>query len=191
MTLLDDLRKEIAGCELCAELVANRTKTVFGDGTSIAEVMFVGEAPGSEEDKQGIPFVGRAGQLLNRTMSRVGIPREMVYIANVLKCRPPENRDPKSDEIDNCRAFLAAQVMLISPKVICPLGRFGLEQLVGTDYKISQAHGNIFRRKDGSVFMPLYHPAYVLRNATMEEAYVKDFMKLKRLLIKEGVKFNK
>jgi DNA polymerase len=189
MSLLDKLKDEVAKCTLCAVLVENRTQTVFGDGTIQAEVMFVGEAPGVDEDEKGIPFVGRAGQLLNKVMSKAGIPREMVYIANVLKCRPPENRDPQDDEIENCSHFLAAQIAIIKPKVICPLGRFGLEQIIGKEYKISQAHGKTFRRKDGTVFMPMYHPAYYLRNANSIDEYEKDFRRLKRLLVKEGVNF--
>jgi len=189
MGLLEELKVEVSGCKLCAELVANRSRTVFGDGTINAEVMFVGEAPGEEEDKQGIPFVGRAGQLLTKTMEEAGIPRKMVYIANVLKCRPPGNRDPNTDEINNCSTFLAAQIMLINPKVVCPLGRFGLEQLIGKEYKISDAHGKTFRRRDGTVFMPMYHPAAILRKGSLYGEFEKDFKKLKRLLLKEGVKF--
>lgn len=190
MSLIDELKAEVSRCTLCPELVETRTQTVFGDGSIKAKVMFVGEAPGGDEDKQGIPFVGRAGQLLNKMLAKVGIPREMVYIANTIKCRPPENRNPNPDEIANCAHFLAAQIAIIKPKVICPLGKFGLEQMVGTEHKISEVHGKTLRRRDGTVFVPLWHPAYVLRKPeTLAEPYEKDFRRLKKLLEKEGVTF--
>jgi uracil-DNA glycosylase family 4 len=187
MSVLDELRKEVAGCTRCAELVGSRTQTVFGDGTADAEVMFVGEAPGREEDEQGVPFVGPAGRLMDSAMEQSGIPRSKVYIANTLKCRPPENRDPLQEEIDNCSAYLAAQVALIRPKVIVPLGRFGLEQMVKKGMKISEVHGKPIRRKDGIIFFPMYHPAAALHQPKFRQEILTDFKKLAKLLKREGL----
>jgi len=187
MSVLDELRKEVAGCARCPELVGSRTQTVFGDGTADAEVMFVGEAPGREEDEQGVPFVGPAGRLMDSAMEQSGIPRSKVYIANTLKCRPPENRDPLQEEIDNCSAYLAAQVALIRPKVIVPLGRFGLEQMVKKGMKISEVHGKPIRRKDGIIFFPMYHPAAALHQPKFRQEILTDFKKLAKLLKREGL----
>ena len=187
MDLMEELRLEVADCVRCPELAGNRKQIVFGDGTAEAEVMFVGEAPGKDEDEQGVPFVGQAGQLMNSAMKQVGIPRSMVYIANVLKCHPPGNRDPLPEEIENCRTFLAAQIALIRPRIICPLGRFGLQQLVKKDMKISEVHGRALRRKDGTIFFPMYHPAAALHQGSLRQAILTDFKKLAKLLKREGI----
>ena len=187
MGLMEELRDEISKCTRCTELAESRTQTVFGDGTADAEVVFVGEAPGEQEDRQGIPFVGTAGKLMDSAMERAGIPRSLVFIANTLKCRPPDNRDPLPEEIDNCKRFLAAQIALIKPKIICPLGRFGLEQLVKKDMKISQVHGRAIKRKDGTIFFPMYHPAAALHQGSLRETILTDFKKLAKILKREGV----
>ncbi len=187
MGLWEELKSEVSGCQRCKELAEKRTQTVFGDGTPEAQVMFVGEAPGRDEDLQGIPFVGQAGQLMDAAMDQAGIPRRMVFIANVLKCRPPENRDPLPEEIDNCGAYLTAQMALIKPKIICPLGRFGLQHLVKKDMKISEVHGRAIRRKDGTIFFPMYHPAAALHQGSLREPILKDFKKLAKLLKREGM----
>ncbi len=187
MDILDELRKEVAGCTRCPELVDNRTQTVFGDGTIEAEVMFVGEAPGREEDEKGIPFVGQAGRLMNSAMKEAGIPRSKVYIANTLKCRPPDNRDPMPEEMENCSAYLAAQIAIIKPKIIAPLGRFGLERMVKKGMKISEVHGRAIRRKDGMIFFPMYHPAAGLHQPKFRQAILTDFKKLAKLLKREGL----
>jgi DNA polymerase len=186
MGLMEELKNEIAACQRCPELVENRTQTVFGDGTIEAEVMFIGEAPGRDEDIQGIPFVGQAGQLMDSAMEKAGIPRSKVFIANTLKCRPPDNRDPLPEEIDNCRVFLAAQIALIRPKIICPLGRFGLQQLIKKDLKISEVHGRAIR-KSGIIFFPMYHPAAALHQPSLREMIKSDFMKLAKVLKREGL----
>ncbi|HDS30422.1 MAG TPA: uracil-DNA glycosylase, partial [Firmicutes bacterium] len=149
-------------------------------------VMFVGEAPGRDEDIQGIPFVGQAGQLMDSAMQQAGIPRKMVFIANTLKCRPPDNRDPSPEEIENCKLFLAAQIALIKPKIICPLGRFGLQQLVKKDLKISEVHGRPIR-KSGIIFFPMYHPAAALHQGGLRETIKNDFKKLAKVLKREGL----
>jgi uracil-DNA glycosylase len=187
MSVFEELREEISKCKKCPDLVKIRTQTVFGDGTPEAEVMFVGEAPGADEDKQGIPFVGAAGKFMNQAMTKAGIPRSMVFIANTLKCRPPENRDPLPIEMDNCSAFLAAQIAIIKPRIIVPLGRFGLERLVKPGLKISEVHGKAIRRKDGMIFFPMFHPAAGLHQPKYRDDILNDFMKLAKLLQREGV----
>jgi len=186
MTVFEELKEEVSKCERCPELAEKRTQTVFGDGTPAAEVMLIGEAPGADEDKQGIPFVGRAGKLMNQAMIDAGIPREKVFIANTLKCRPPENRDPLPEEMDNCATFLAAQIALIRPKIIVPLGRFGLERLLSKTLKISDVHGKPIK-KDGIYFFPMYHPAAALHNPSYRTHILKDFRKLAKLLKREGL----
>ena len=166
------------------ELVENRKQTVFGDGTVEAEVIMVGEAPGREEDEQGIPFVGQAGRLMDSAMEKAGIPRSKVFIA---KCRPPENRDPLPEEMENCSVFLAAQIALIKPRIIVPLGRFGLERMVRKGMKISEVHGKPIRRKDGVIFFPMYHPAAALHQPRYRQDILTDFKKLAKLLKREGL----
>lgn len=187
MNLMDELRAEVAKCERCAELVANRTQTVFGDGNYSSRVLLIGEAPGEDEDEQGIPFVGRAGQYLTKELLNLGITREMYYITNVLKCRPPGNRQPAQDEIQNCSGFLAAQIVLIKPKIIAFLGRFGLQLLLKKDFKISEVHGKPMGGKDGIVYFPMYHPSAALRKNEMREGFLLDIKKFRKLLEREGV----
>jgi DNA polymerase len=157
------LRERVAGCTLC-ELCKTRTQTVFGVGNTQAEWLVIGEAPGAEEDRQGEPFVGRAGQLLNAMLLAIGMPRETVFIANVLKCRPPGNRDPRPEEVSRCLPYLSAQIALLKPKVILAVGRIAAQNLLATDAPLSRLRGKL--HTFGAANTPLvitYHPAYLLR----------------------------
>lgn len=168
----EDLEKQAKSCTQC-RLNTTRTNVVFGDGSRTAELMFVGEAPGADEDEQGLPFVGRAGQLLTKIIEAMGLKRSDVYIANCLKCRPPDNRPPQPDEIDLCNPFLLRQVELIKPKVICALGKHAAQTLLRTDTPISQLRGKFFDYQ-GTKLMPTYHPAYLLRNPAEKVTVWKD-----------------
>jgi len=159
---LDLLRTETHNCTQC-RLAGTRTNVVFGVGNPNSDLMFIGEAPGRDEDLQGEPFVGRAGQLLTDILKAMKLTREEVYIANVIKCRPPENRNPEPDELDACRPFLRRQVELIRPKVIVTLGRFALQSLLEKSYAITSVRGQ-WLEYNGVKVMPTYHPAYLLRN---------------------------
>ena len=158
------LEHTVSQCAQC-ELHATRKNTVFGVGNPDADWMFVGEAPGAEEDRQGLPFVGRAGQLLNAMLSAINLQRDQVYIANVLKCRPPNNRDPLGEEVRRCEPYLHQQVELIKPKIIVALGRFAAQSLLKTTRPISRLRGEVFSYADtGIPLVVTYHPAYLLRN---------------------------
>ena len=154
----ENLRK----CSLCA-ISKSRTNLVFGTGNPDTKLMFIGEAPGRDEDLQGKPFVGRAGQLLTKIIESIGIDREEVYIANILKCRPPGNRPPEPGEINNCEQFLKQQIEIIRPEIICPLGRIASQALLKTQTQISKLRGNSFTYENIKL-IPTYHPAYLLRN---------------------------
>jgi DNA polymerase len=157
------LREEIGDCRRC-KLSNRRTNIVFGEGNPDARLMFIGEAPGREEDLQARPFVGDAGMLLTRLIERMGFKREDVYIANIVKCRPPMNRDPEIDEIEKCRGFIERQIEIINPAVIMSLGRISVQTLTGnTKLKITAIRGNFFDYK-GIPLMPTFHPAYLIRN---------------------------
>lgn len=160
---LKALREEIGDCRRC-KLSNRRTNIVFGEGNPSARLMFIGEAPGKEEDLQARPFVGDAGMLLTRLVERMGFKREDVYIANIVKCRPPMNRDPEIDEIEKCRGFIERQIEIINPAVIMSLGRISVQTLMGnTKLKITAIRGNFFDYK-GIPLMPTFHPAYLIRN---------------------------
>jgi uracil-DNA glycosylase len=181
---LVDLYKQVESCTRCP-LHATRTRAVFGAGDADAEVMFVGEAPGAEEDRQGLPFVGRAGQLLNQMLEEIGLSREDVFIANVLKSRPPGNRDPQPAEIEACRPYLLDQVRLIEPRVLCTLGNFATRLLSGNPAGITRVRGTPQVHEIGgrTVFLlPLLHPAAALRTPAMKETLRGDFELLPRLL---------
>ena len=167
-------------CQRCA-LGATRTNLVFGTGSPDASLMFVGEAPGEREDATGIPFVGAAGQLLDRYLFAVGIPREDVYIANILKCRPPNNRDPLPEEGDACIGYLREQVKLIRPKIIVCLGRISAMRLIRPDYKITREHGTIIY-KGAFAMTAVYHPAALLRDESKKEDMLRDMKKIKAYL---------
>ena len=170
--------KRVRGCTKC-RLSERRTQTVFGDGNPDAELMFIGEGPGAEEDAQGIPFVGRAGKLLDKMIFAMGLRREDVYIANIVKCRPPENREPRADEVDSCMPYLIEQIELIGPKVICTLGRPASNALLGSSKPMSELRGNWadFR---GIPLLPTYHSAYLLRSP---EQKAKAWQDLKKIII--------
>ncbi len=178
---LDLLAKEIASCSLCPELFSTRTQTVFGTGPLDADICFVGEAPGADEDRIGEPFVGAAGQLLNKIIAKCGLRREDVYILNILKCRPPRNRPPEQIECANCEPFLFRQLDLIRPKVLCCLGGVAAKNLLQTKTGITALRGELHRAR-GLPVVCTYHPSYLLRLTGEAEARAKwecwDDMKL-------------
>ena len=181
---LVELYKEVSACTKCP-LHETRTKTVFGAGNADAELMFVGEAPGAEEDRQGLPFVGRAGQLLNQLLEEIELSREQVFIANVLKSRPHGNRDPQPTEIEACQPYLFEQVRLIEPKVVCTLGNFATKLLSGSPVGITKVRGTpqVHELGGRTVFLlPLLHPAAALRTPAMKETLRADFGIIRCLL---------
>ncbi|MDQ7788130.1 MAG: uracil-DNA glycosylase [Thermodesulfovibrionales bacterium] len=189
--LLEALRNEIGDCTRC-KLSKKRTTVVFGEGDPGARIMFIGEAPGREEDLQGRPFVGDAGMVLTRLINKMGFQREDVYIANIVKCRPPVNRDPETDEIEVCRRFLEGQIAIICPKVIVSLGRISAATLTGNPgLKITAVRGKFFDYK-GIPVMPTFHPAYLMRNPKDKWLTWDDaLMVLESIGEKAGVKSNK
>ena len=181
---LVEVYKQASICERCP-LSEGRNTVVFGAGNSDADLMFVGEAPGAEEDRQGLPFVGRAGGFLNELLGGIALKREDVFVANVLKCRPPGNRDPQPEEIDSCRPWLEQQVDLIQPRVIATLGNFATKLLTGNPAGITRVHGTAQEHLIGgrSLFvMPLFHPAAGLRTPRVAEQLREDFERLPDLL---------
>ena len=175
-----ELEEKCRACRGCS-LAETRTNCVFGVGDGDARLMFVGEAPGEQEDLQGIPFVGRAGQLLDRYLFAVDIKREDVYIANILKCRPPHNRDPLPAEEDACIGFLREQVRLIRPRVIVCLGRIAAMRLISPDFKITRDHGTWYER-GGFLMTAVYHPAALLRDPRKKDDMLADMKKIKEKL---------
>ena len=179
---ISKLQKEVRQCRKCA-LAATRRNVVFGEGDVNARLVFVGEAPGEEEDIQGRPFVGRAGKLLDQLIERIGLGRSDVYICNVLKCRPPGNRDPEEQEREVCKGYLFTQLDLINPKIICTLGRHAYNTLLGVDERITRVRG-VLTSYRGTPLLPTYHPSFLLRNqGKIKEAW-EDMEKLKQLLRK-------
>lgn len=176
---LNDLGREVLGCQRCS-LAKTRKNIVFGDGNVSAKIVFVGEAPGADEDEQGLPFVGRAGQLLTNIIKAMGLARKDVYICNILKCRPPGNRNPLPDEIRLCEPFLKQQLQLISPQIICALGSFAAKTLLKTETPITALRGR-FQTYEGIKLMPTYHPAYLLRNPSAKKQVWEDV----QLIMKE------
>jgi len=179
--LLDALSEQIRSCRLC-ELGESRTNAVPGEGGAQAKVMFIGEAPGADEDEQGRPFVGRAGKLLRKLIEHIDLEEGEYFIGNVLKCRPPANRDPEPLEIESCKPWLHAQMAVVKPRVIVPLGRFAMNLLLGPKLQIGKVRGTVIER-DGQVFMPTYHPAAILRSPRYQKVIVGDFEKLARLIM--------
>jgi uracil-DNA glycosylase len=178
------LYREASGCVRCP-LHDGRTNVVFGNGNADADLMFVGEAPGHHEDLQGLPFVGRAGQLLDQLLGEIGLSRKDVFVANVLKCRPPGNRDPQPDEIDTCKPYLNRQIELIEPKVICTLGNFATKLLTRSSRGITSVHGRPQVHELGGRTVrvyPLYHPAAALRSTGTLGQLREDFCRLPALL---------
>ena len=169
------------GCSRCKLHALGRTQIVFGVGNPEADLMFVGEAPGADEDAQGIPFIGRAGQLLTKIIEAIDLTRDEVYIANIIKCRPPQNRNPEPDEVESCEPFLFRQIDVVSPKVIVALGKYAAQTLLRTDEPISRIRGQQFDYR-GAKLIPTFHPAYLLRNPSSKREVWED-MKLVRSLL--------
>lgn len=176
----DELEGQCKGCEKC-ELCKTRTNVVFGQGNREAKLMFIGEAPGESEDLSGIPFVGRAGKLFDKYLDAVDIPRENVYIANMLKCRPPKNRDPLPSEQDMCIDYLREQVRLIKPRLIVCLGRISAMRLIKEDFKITKEHG-VWYKKGNFEISAVYHPSLLLRDPRKKEDMLTDMKAIKAKL---------
>jgi DNA polymerase len=179
------VRADIGDCTRCKLHTLGRRQIVFGVGNPEADLMFVGEAPGGDEDIQGIPFVGRAGQLLTKIIEAIDLKREEVYIANVIKCRPPQNRNPEQDEVETCEPFLFQQIDIVKPKVIVALGKFAAQALLRTLDPISRLRGRVYEYR-GAKLIPTFHPAYLLRNPSSKREVWED-MKLVRNLLKSEV----
>ena len=174
LVLLNELKEEVAACTLCAELAKTRTQTVFGDGNPNTRLVFLGEAPGADEDRQGVPFVGRAGQLLTDIITKgMKLTRDDVYILNILKCRPPGNRNPLPEEADACRPFLDQQLELIQPEFICCLGAVAAQNLLATNTPIGRLRGKL-HDYNGIGVVCTYHPAYLLRNPAAKKPTWED-----------------
>ena len=196
MQMLTVLQERCAGCMAC-ELHQGRTKSVFGRGNPNAPLMFVGEGPGQQEDLTGLPFVGRAGMLLDKFLAGVGLEGDSYYIANIVKCRPPENRDPLPEEQDQCIAFLREQFRLIRPRIVVCLGRIAAQRLISPDFKVTQMHGEWFKAADSGIsgwldgwddgekgvrLMGTFHPAALLRNPNQKPDAFSDFIKIRDTL---------
>ncbi len=177
------LQNDVIGdCQRC-KLSSCRTQVVFGVGNPNADLVFVGEAPGADEDRLGEPFVGRAGKLLTKMIEAMGFTREQIYICNVIKCRPPENRNPEPDEVQTCEPFLKAQLAIIKPKVIIALGRFACQCLLRTTETMSDIRGN-WQQYEGIAIMPTFHPAYLLRSPSKKKEVWEDLQKVMEFLKK-------
>lgn len=180
---LSGLKKTVITCEAC-DLAKTRKTVVFGEGNPRAAVVFVGEAPGEEEDIQGRPFVGRAGKLLDQLIERIGVKRTDVFICNVLKCRPPGNRDPEPREVASCKGYLLSQLDIIRPRIICTLGRHAYNTLLGVDAPITRIRGKMTTFR-GTPLLPTYHPSYLLRSQSkIKEAW--EDMEILKGVIKKG-----
>jgi len=178
---LTAIREDIGDCVRCKLCNLGRTQIVFGAGNPNADLMFVGEGPGRDEDIQGFPFVGRSGQKLTQIIEAIGLKREDVYIANVIKCRPPENRNPEPDEVEQCEPFLFRQIDTIKPKVIVALGTFAAKSLLKTTDSISRLRGRVFDYR-GAKLVPTFHPAFLLRNPSCRREVWEDMKKVRALL---------
>ncbi len=179
MSALSELCADIAGCQKC-QLARNRTKVVPGEGAENSEIMFIGEAPGWNEDQQGRPFVGAAGQFLDALLASIKLNRSQVYIANVIKCRPPDNREPLPAEIRACRPWLERQIELIRPRMIVTLGRYSMAMFL-PDKSISKIHGTAIKR-DGVIYYAMYHPAAALHQQSLRQTIQADILKIPSLL---------
>ncbi len=177
---LKDFYFSIRDCRDCA-LWKTKTKLVFGSGNANAKLVFIGEAPGKNEDLQGKPFVGRAGQVLDNLLASIDLTRDQVFIANVLKCRPPQNRDPRPLEVGACKGHLLRQVEIIDPTIICTLGKHSTQLIIGTSQGITKLRGKVFNQ-DGRMVIPINHPAAVLYHPAKYHVLEKDFQKIKKLL---------
>ena len=179
---LKAIREDIGDCTRCKLHTLGRRHIVFGVGNPNADLMFVGEAPGADEDIQGEPFVGRAGQLLTKIIEAIGMKREDVYIANVIKCRPPGNRNPEPDEVEQCEQFMFRQVDTIKPKVIVALGKFAAQALLRTNDPITRLRGREYKYR-GAVLLPTYHPAYLLRTPSAKREVWEDMKRVREILV--------
>lgn len=177
---LDELAKDIERDGVCAALAESATQLVLGDGNPDADIVFIGEAPGQQEDIQGLPFVGRAGQFLDEMLQLISLSRQDIYITNIVKYRPPNNRDPSDEEKAEFIPYLYKQLAIIQPKMIVTLGRHAMEAFL-PGFRISQVHGQP-KRKDGLIYMPLYHPAAALYNGGMRETLIEDFKKIPKII---------
>jgi uracil-DNA glycosylase family 4 len=175
------IREDLGPCTRCKLHTLGRKQIVFGVGNPDADLMFVGEAPGADEDVQGEPFVGRAGQLLTKIIEAIGMKREDVYIANLIKCRPPGNRNPEPDEVEQCEPFLLRQIDAIKPKVIVALGKFAAQALLRTSDPITRLRGREYKYRD-AILMPTYHPAYLLRTPSAKREVWEDMKRVKAIL---------
>lgn len=173
----EELEQSIIHCNKC-KLCQNRTNIVFGTGNKKATVMLIGEGPGADEDREGIPFVGKAGQLMNKALAGLGIKREELYIANIVKCRPPSNRVPEQEEAEACLNYLRNQVMLVKPKIIVLLGSTALKNIIGKEYGITSSRGKWIERK-GIWYMPTWHPAALLRDENKKIEFWNDVKQVK------------
>jgi len=179
---LAELQQQAAACTRC-ELHTGRLQSVFGDGNPRADWMFVGEAPGAEEDRQGLPFVGPAGQLLNAMLTAIGLQRDQVYIANLVKCRPPRNRDPKPQELVSCQSFINAQLAIIQPRIIIALGRFAAQSLIGSTDSIGRLRtGTHTHAASGTTVIATYHPAYLLRSPVEKSKSWRDLLRAREIV---------
>ena len=174
----EELEESIKNCEKC-KLCKERTNIVFGIGNKNADIMFIGEGPGADEDKQGIPFVGKAGQLMDKALQGLGINRDELYIANIVKCRPPQNRVPEKDEATACMNYLRNQVILVKPKIIVLLGSTALKNILGENHSITMERGKWIEHK-GIKYMPTWHPAALLRDETKKIQFWQDLKKVKQ-----------
>jgi len=172
---LEKTAKECKKCKLCQ----NRNNVVFGTGNRQASLMFIGEGPGADEDLQGTPFVGKAGKLMNMAFEAIGLKREEVYIANIVKCRPPGNRNPQDDEANACLDYLRNQVILVKPKIIVLLGSVALKNILGKEYGITASRGKWIERK-GILYMPTWHPAALLRDESKKIDFIRDLQEVMR-----------
>jgi len=177
----EELEGACKKCNKC-RLYEGRTNVVIGTGNKNAKIMFIGEGPGADEDSQGIPFVGKAGQLMNKALTGIGIKREDIYIANIVKCRPPQNRNPEKDEAEACKEYLEAQIKLVNPEIIVLLGSVALKNVLGEEFGITASRGKWFE-KEGRKILPTFHPAALLRDETKKIYFWQDLK-----MIKESVR---
>jgi len=183
---LADVAQRASGCVKCG-LSEERNAVVFGVGPANARAMFIGEAPGQDEDRQGEPFVGRAGTFMDKCLEDLNIHRECIYITNVVKCRPPENRDPKTEEMDACEPYLRAQIRAVSPEVIVTMGSVASKRVTRSSRGISQLRGNWFRYEDRTKVLPTYHPAYLLRQRSAIKKFRRDVRKVFQILDRQAL----
>ena len=176
----EELEEACNNCTKC-KLCNNRHNVVIGTGNKNAKIMFIGEGPGADEDIQGIPFVGKAGKLMDKAFDGIGIRREEIYIANIVKCRPPNNRNPEDEEANSCKEYLESQIKLVNPEIIVLLGSVALKNILGKEYGITSSRGKWFE-KDGIKYMPTFHPAALLRDETKKIDFWKDLKEVKRKL---------